>query len=54
MKTIQSMSIRSLSYASEGMVTHRMALGLLDIVNNKPFRGIWKLITKEKCVKLPK
>ncbi len=54
MKAIQTMSLRSLSYASEGMVTHRMALGLLDIVNNKPFRGIWKLITREKCVKLPK
>ena len=53
MRTIQTMSLRSLSYASEGMLTHRMALGLLDIANNKPFKGIGKLITKEKCVKLP-
>ena len=53
MRTIQTMSLRSLSYASEGMLTHRMALGLLDIANNKLFKGIWKLITKEKCVKLP-
>ena len=54
MRTIQTMSLRSLSYASEGMLTHRMALGLLDIANNKPFKGLGKLITKEKCVKLPK
>jgi hypothetical protein len=54
MRTIQTMSLRSLSYASDGMLTHRMALGLLDIANNKPFKGIGKLITKEKCVKLPK
>ena len=54
MRTVQTMSLRSMSYASEGMLSHRMALGLLDIANNKPLRGIWKLITKEKCVKLPK
>ena len=53
MRTIQAMSLRSLSYASEGLLTHRMAEGLLDIANNKPFHGIWKLITPEKCVKLP-
>ena len=53
MCAIKTMSLRSLSYASEGMLTHRMALGLLDIANNKLFKGIWKLITKEKCVKLP-
>ena len=54
MRTIQAMSLRSLSYASEGMLTHRMAEGLLDIANNKIIRGIGKLITPEKCVKLPK
>ena len=54
MRTIQAMSLRSLSYASEGMLSHRMAEGLLDIANNKPLRGIAKLITPEKCVKLPK
>ena len=54
MRTIQAMSLRSLSYASEGMLSHRMAEGLLDIVNNKPFSGILKLIIPEKCVKLPK
>ena len=52
--TIYSMSLRSMSYASEGMLSHRMALGLLDIANNKPLRGLWKIITKEKCIKLPK
>ena len=54
MRTIQAMSLRSLSFASEGMLSHRMAEGLLDIANNKFFQGIWKLITPEKCVKLPK
>lgn len=53
MRTIQAMSLRSLSYASEGMLSHRMAEGILDIANNKPLRGITKLITPEKCVKLP-
>ena len=53
MKTIQAMSLRSLSYASEGLLSHRMAEGLLDVANNKPLRGIWKLISKEKTVKLP-
>ena len=54
LRTIQTMSLRSLSYASEGMVSHRMAEGMLDIANNKPFKGLGKIITKEKCVKLPK
>ena len=53
MRTIQAMSLRSLSYASEGMLSHRMAEGILDIANNKPLRGIGKLITPEKCVELP-
>ena len=53
MRTIQAMSLRSLSYASEGMLTHRMAEGLLDIANNRPMSGISKLLTPEKCVKLP-
>ena len=53
MRTIEAMSLRSLSYASEGMLSHRMAEGLLDIANNKPFRGIGKLVTPEKCVELP-
>lgn len=49
-----TMSLRSMSYASEGMLSHQMALGLLDIANNHPLRGIIKLLTPEKCVKLPK
>ena len=51
---LKTLSIRSLSYASEGMMSHRMALGIVDIANGKPLRGLWKLITKEKCFKLPK
>ena len=53
MKTIQAMSLRSLSYASEGLLTHRMAEGLLDIANNHFISGIKKLLTPEDCVKLP-
>ena len=53
MKTIEAMSLRSLSYASEGMLSHRMAEGLVDLANNRPLKAIWKLITKEKCIKLP-
>ena len=53
MRTIQAMSLRSLSYASEGLLTHRMAEGLLDLANNRPLSAICKLIMPEKCVKLP-
>ena len=54
MKTIESMSFRAMSFASEGALSYRMALGLLDIANNHPLKGIGKLITPEKGVKLPK
>lgn len=53
MKTMEAMSLRSTCYVAEGMMTQRMALGLLDIANNRPFKGLWKLITKEKGIKLP-
>ena len=48
MKTMEAMSLRSTCYVAEGMMTQRMALGLLDIANNRPLKGLWKLITKEK------
>ena len=48
LRTIRTMSLRSLSYASEGLVSHRMAEGMLDIANNKPFKGLWKIITHKK------
>lgn len=51
---MNSMSLRSMSYASEGMLSHHMALALTDIANNKPFKAIFRLIKGEKCVKLPK
>ena len=54
MSMLKTLSVRSLSYASEGMLSHRMATGILDIANGKFFRGLWKIITKEKCFKLPK
>ena len=48
-----TMSLRSMSYASEGMLTHKMALGLVDIANNHPLRGLGKFILAEECVELP-
>ena len=53
MQMLKTLSVRSLSYASEGMLSHRMATGILDIANGKFFRGLWKIITKEKVFKLP-
>ena len=47
------LSFRAMSFTSEGMLSYRMALGLLDIANGHFFKGIGKLITKEKCFKLP-
>ena len=52
-QTVRSMSIRSISYASEGMLSHKMALVLLDIANNRLGRAILRLFKAEKCVKLP-
>ena len=52
-KTIEAMSLRSISYASEGLLSHHMALVMLDVVNNHPLRAIGRLFKAEKCVKLP-
>ena len=51
---MKTMSLRSMSYASEGMLSHNMASALVDLANNKPFKAIFRLIKGEKCVKLPK
>ena len=53
-KIMNSMSLRSMSYASEGMLSHNMAWALCDIANNRPFHAIYRLIKGEKCIKLPK
>ena len=53
-KTMETMSLRSMSYASEGMLPHHVAWALCDISNNRPLRAIFRLIKGEKCVKLPK
>ena len=53
-QTMKTMSLRSMSYASEGMLSHNMACALVDLVNNRPIRAIIKMIKGEKCVKLPK
>ena len=52
-RIMYTMSLRSMSYASEGMLTHKMALGLVDIANNHPLRGLGKFILAEECVELP-
>ena len=51
---MKTMSLRSMSYASEGMLSHNMAWALVDIANNKSFKAIGRLIKGERCVKLPK
>ena len=54
MRTIEAMSFRAMSFASEGALSYRMACGMVDIANNHLLRGLWKIITPEKGVKLPK
>ena len=53
-QTIKTMSLRSISYASEGLLSHKMALVLLDIANNNIFGAIGRLFTPEKILPLPK
>lgn len=53
-QTMRTMSLRSMSYASEGMLSHNMACALVDIANNRPIRAIFRMIKGERCVKLPK
>ena len=52
-QTIRAMSLRSISYASEGLLSHHMATVLLDVVNNHPLHAIGKLFKPEKCIDLP-
>ena len=52
-QTISVMSLRSISFASEGMLSYKMANVLLDVANNRIFRAIGRLFKKEKCSKLP-
>lgn len=52
-QTIMSMSLRSISYASEGLLSHKLAMVLLDIANNHLIKAIGRLFKPEKCVKLP-
>ena len=51
---MKTMSLRSMSYASEGILSHNMASSLVDFANNKPLKAIGRLIKGERCVKLPK
>lgn len=51
---MNSMSLRSMSYASEGMLSHNMACAIVDFVNNHPLKAIIRMIKGEKCIKLPK
>ena len=51
---MKTMSLRSMSYASEGILSHNMASALVDFANNKPLKAIGRLIKGERCVKLPK
>ena len=51
---MKTMSLRSMSYASEGILSHNMASALVDFADNKPLKAIGRLIKGERCVKLPK
>ena len=53
-QTIRAMSLRSISYASEGLLSHKLACVMLDIANNRLGRAIVRLFKREKCVNLPK
>ena len=52
-QTVRAMSLRSISYASEGMLSHHMALVLLDVANNHLGSAIAKLFKPEQCLELP-
>lgn len=52
-QTISVMSLRSISFASEGMLSYKMANVLLDVANNRIFRAVARLFKKEKCSNLP-
>ena len=52
-KIIETMSLRSISYASEGRLSHKFACVLLDIANNHPIKALCRAFKPEKCVKLP-
>ena len=52
-QTVRAMSLRSISYASEGMLSHHMALVLLDVANNRLGSAIAKFFKPEQCLELP-
>ena len=52
-KTISVMTLRSISYGSEGRLSHKMANVILEVANNHPLRAIAKLFASEETVKLP-
>ena len=52
-KIIETMSLRSICYASEGRLSHKLACVLLDIANNRPLKALCRAFKSEKCIKLP-
>ena len=52
-RTINSKSLRSICYCSEGRLSHQLAVFLLDIANNHPIRAIGRLFKPEKNINLP-
>ena len=52
-KTIETMSLRSICYASEGRLSHHLATILLEVANNHPLRALGLLFKPEKNLKLP-
>lgn len=41
-------SLRSICFSSSGLLKYNIACGILDIVNNKPIRGIIRMMKKDK------
>jgi beta-glucosidase len=52
-RTIETMSLRSICYASEGRLSHHLANILLAVANNQPLRALGLLFKPEKNLKLP-
>ena len=52
-KTIRTMSLRSICFASEGLLSHNLANVILAIANNNIFKALKLLFKSEKTLKLP-
>lgn len=42
--------LRSICFSSSGLLKYNMACGILDLVNNKPIKGVIKMLKKDKVI----